>query len=396
MKKSKMMFLVLFACLLFPFVGQAQEYYTLPEIQEQAAAGWHETYTDKYGRETVVDIDVEVFGEDVAPVLRIANAYYEPNFDILEEGEIAEKVEENGRFSVYKNQPYASICGKNRKDGRRTDIYTSYGKRVEYDRSYLADYENDLTVGEAYEFTRAYLEKHGLNPDEFHYEYPKEFYAICSISQSKKTPVTPGFYLMDLTQKFYDMPVLTHAMYSFENMGWPYYTPCFHIQIRNENEYDFCIEAMKEVEKLAEDIPLCSFEKVIETIETQIEAGKIQQVFSLQFGYTLYNKPGLKLPRGTSWNEADYYAVPSWVVKCVYLPNGKKNMSDEVNALLKKWGKDMTEEDAVDQLTNFITINAQTGEMLDPMDTSWEKTNNSPKGTGDADYKGFISWDKVR
>ena len=253
-----------------------------------------------------------------------------------------------------------------------------------------------MTVGEADEFTRAYLEKHGLNPDEFHYEYPKEFYAICSISQSKKTPVTPGFYLMDLTQKFYDMPVLTHAMYSFENMGWPYYTPCFHIQIRNENEYDFCIEAMKEVEKLAEDIPLCSFEKVIETIETQIEAGKIQQVFSLQFGYTLYNKPGLKLPRGTSWNEADYYAVPSWVVKCVYLPNGKKNMSDEVNALLKKWGKDMTEEDAVDQLTNFITINAQTGEMLDPMDTSREKTNNSPKGTGDADYKGFISWDKVR
>ena len=104
----------------------------------------------------------------------------------------------------------------------------------------------------------------------------------------------------------------------------------------------------------------------------------------------------MKLPRGTSWNEADYYAVPSWVVKCTYLPNGKKTLSDEVKALLKKWGSDMTEEDAVDQLTNFITINAQTGEMLDPMDMSKEKTNNSPKGTGDADYKGFIPWDKVR
>ena len=73
-----------------------------------------------------------------------------------------------------------------------------------------------------------------------------------------------------------------------------------------------------------------------QALAKQIEAGKIQQVFSLQFGYTLYNKPGLKLPRGTNWNEADYYAVPSWMVKCVYLPNGKKNMSDEVNALLKK------------------------------------------------------------
>ena len=47
----------------------AQEYYTLPEIREQAAQGWHETYTDKYGRVRQVDIDVEVFGEESAPVL---------------------------------------------------------------------------------------------------------------------------------------------------------------------------------------------------------------------------------------------------------------------------------------------------------------------------------------
>ena len=36
-----------------------------------------------------------------------------------------------------------------------------------------------------------------------------------------------------------------------------------------------------------------------------------------------------------------------------------------------------------------ITINAQTGEMLDPLDTS-------DKGWGDANYKGFIPWDKVK
>ena len=36
-----------------------------------------------------------------------------------------------------------------------------------------------------------------------------------------------------------------------------------------------------------------------------------------------------------------------------------------------------------------ITINAQTGEMLDPLDTS-------DKCWGDANYKGFIPWDKVK
>lgn len=48
----------------------AEGYYTLPEIREQAAAGWHETYTDKYGRTRQVDIDIDVFGEETAPVIK--------------------------------------------------------------------------------------------------------------------------------------------------------------------------------------------------------------------------------------------------------------------------------------------------------------------------------------
>ena len=60
---------------LTPNFAAAQEYYTLPEIREQAKDGWHETYTDRYGRETVVDIDVEVYGEETAPVLKTKPAW---------------------------------------------------------------------------------------------------------------------------------------------------------------------------------------------------------------------------------------------------------------------------------------------------------------------------------
>ena len=59
----KKQFAALLAALsLLPTLALAQDYYTLPEIREQAKDGWHETYTDRYGRETVVDIDVEVYG----------------------------------------------------------------------------------------------------------------------------------------------------------------------------------------------------------------------------------------------------------------------------------------------------------------------------------------------
>ena len=67
---------LLTALSLLPTLALAQDYYTLPEIREQAKDGWNETYTDKYGRETVVDIDVEVYGGENAPVLKVGWGKY--------------------------------------------------------------------------------------------------------------------------------------------------------------------------------------------------------------------------------------------------------------------------------------------------------------------------------
>ena len=61
---------LLTALSLLPTLALAQEYYTLPEIREQAKDGWHETYTDRYGREIQVDIDADVFGEQTAPLIK--------------------------------------------------------------------------------------------------------------------------------------------------------------------------------------------------------------------------------------------------------------------------------------------------------------------------------------
>ena len=62
----------------------AEDYCTLPEIREQAEQGWHETYTDKYGRVRQVDIDIEVFGEEKAPVIK---ACWDDPYALLFQGE---------------------------------------------------------------------------------------------------------------------------------------------------------------------------------------------------------------------------------------------------------------------------------------------------------------------
>ena len=126
----------------------------------------------------------------------------------------------------------------------------------------------------------------------------------------------------------------------------------------------------EEEDVLSEDIPLCSLEKVIQSIEQKIQSGHIQNVVALRFGYSIYTDPTIENVEQFSGYDANcYYLVPSWVIECVFVDNPKKDY-DEVK-------------------TRMITINAQTGEMLDRFDKSY-------KGYGDARYKGFIPWDKVK
>ena len=133
----KKQFAALLAALsLLPTLALAQEYYALPEIREQAKDGWHETYTDRYGREIQVDIDADVFGEQTAPLIKAGF----PQHDI---------------YYADKNCPYNTVSNVKRKGGRRTHIYRSYGSKVDLDRQYGTDYGNDLTLNEMY----AYMKK---------------------------------------------------------------------------------------------------------------------------------------------------------------------------------------------------------------------------------------------
>ena len=127
----KKQFAVLLTALsLLPTLALAQEYYTLPEIREQAKDGWHETYTDKYGRETVVDIDVEVYGEETAPIIKITDAGYRVDQSALWSGEKAE----SSRFFIEKNYPYLTVENVKRKGGRRTHFFHTFGEAVDLDR----------------------------------------------------------------------------------------------------------------------------------------------------------------------------------------------------------------------------------------------------------------------
>lgn len=366
MTKPIITFMV-FIMMLIPSMGLAQEYYTLPEVREQGVNGWHKTYTDKYNRIVEVDIEVQVFGEKSAPILKVGFPDYV-------------------RYIENHNPPYDTASDIRR--GRiATYIYRTHGELADMDRAYGKDYGNDLTLREVYDFINPLLEQQGVLAEDFVFDTPAELDVICSFDQKSEELVASAFYNIHLWPRMHGLPILEHSMYSFSKQGWVgIYTPRIVFQMRNQEEYSLFIGTLVEQEELVEDIPLCSLDQVIQNLENEIEEGYIQKVVSLRFGYALYNDPTIASSRSNRVSAYDvpcFYAVPSWVLECVFAENPKENIVDKINAQILN-DPDFDEYGAI----RTLTINAQTGEMLDPFDTS-------KNGTGDADYKGFISWEDI-
>lgn len=334
---------------------QAQEFFTLPEIQEQAAQGWHETYTDKYGRTRQVDIDIEVFGEETAPVIEAC--WGEPQIASFE-GSSPHTAIQNARLSGkgVSTYPYESVRGM----------------KVNPDEKYAEEYGNDLTVGEMYAFIQELLQEQGVE-QEYAWERPYEFSILYSANKKTGDVLIPALYSVTVWQEEFGLPILTHVANSFRmEISGPVPAPRISFSMRDRNEYSGVVTCFDVRKILAKDVPLCSVDKVIEGARKMIEDGYIQHVLSLRFGYVIYSNPDEEWGKQRSAYDMDtWYLVPSWVMECYILEDPKVDQLKEYSPVRE------------------MTINAQTGKMMDYFDTSLY-------GRGDARYKGFISWEHVR
>lgn len=333
----------------------AEDYYTLPEIRQQAEAGWHETYTDKYGRMRQVDIDIEVFGEERAPVIKAC--WGDPD-ELRFQGE---------------KDPYGEIIEEvDRGRGEKVFLYSGVrGMTVDLDQKYGEAYGNELTPREVYAFIEQRLQEQGVDQD-YIWERPYTFSLV--YGQHKKTGevIIPPVYYIWLWAQEQGLPIFGHVSYSFKrNTDAPSEFPRLMIWMRDREKYSCAAIDFDVQEVLAEDIPLCSVDKVIEGARKMIEDGHICQVLSLRFGYVVYTDPDYQRKRGETANDMPAgYLVPSWVLECYILNNPKVDKLSEYAGI------------------TTLVINAQTGEMLDWFDTSHH-------GRGDGRYKGFISWKEI-
>ena len=366
MRKLSMIFLTV----LFLFIenGYAQEeYYTIDQVREQAGTGWHNVY-EAYGRKITVDIEIKMPDVAQVPIEKLELARMEPKV-----------TEEDGglKFCI---RPWENVFGfytlnfiepiPNKID-KKNELCIENPN--EWDRMYAEG--NEYTLTDIVEVVKHALSVMKLDASNWDLEHPYELRTFSFKDPKTKNIVEPGEYMIYFHQKINGIPLLNHAGATYKQKTRGNTTIYLNASVISEEMYDIFIPSVKVIERVADDVPLCSLSKVINAIEKEIEDGHIRKIYDLEFGYVFYEDPDYiaKIIQNDH-----FYAVPVWQVNCLYMSNRKKE--------LPEYGSDETGNERDSLEYSSIVINAQTGEMQDFMS---QKTDR-------AEYKGFISWDKVK
>lgn len=352
--------------MLFSVTAFAQEYYTIQEVREQAAAGWHETYS-AYGREIVADVDVNMPDVDVLPIDKVELARMMPSSDKADGNvKITARADEN--IFAFDSMGYLAIP-----ENTEWKYEEQYDAPYDFQHVYTAN--SDLCLDEAIQVIHNALGEVGLNASDWQLERPYELSAHGLWDSNESQRTYPGCYSLKFHQVLNGLPILNHAGCAYYSKTQGNYTAMLDAWVIDEETYHVYVAMLKPTERIAEDVPLCSFDQVIEAYEEEIEAGHIRKIYELEFGYVFYDDP--KYVSGEGFAE-HYYAVPAWQLNCLYVSNRQKELP-EYNT-----EGSTNERNSLEYGT--LVVNAQTGEMLNFMSKEEDR----------AHYKGFISWDDVK
>lgn len=345
----------------------AEEFYTINEVRQQAAAGWHETY-EAYGRTIVADVEPEIPNVTQIPIEKLEFARMTPRVTEEETGlQFVIRPEENV-FGFYTRDFIEQVPNKIEKT---TGLFLGYPS--EWERAYAEG--SDLTLSGMTDVVRKALALMQLDESSWDLEHPYELTTFLFRHPKTKEIVAPGEYMVSFHQKVNGIPLLSHAGAAFYRKTRGNTTIRLHASVIDGTMYDLSARMLKSSGRAAEDVPLCSFSKVIETAEKEIQSGHIRKIYDLSLGYLFYEDPEYV---GIKEQTDHFYAVPVWQLNCLYLNDPRTE--------LPEYGLDETGDERNSLEYAALVIDAQTGEMQDFMSEAKDR----------AVYHGFLSWEEIR
>jgi len=386
MKKICVLLMALF---LLPALA-CGEAYTIGEVREQVKelGRWTKTYTDDYGRKVEVDVAPIVPEAEKVPVLKAdspaiteENVYHvfppesmevtvrERAIDFTcsdqEKGEdVAIWISNPEGFTYPESEWGIGIDYRKHKPAKSTknsEVILLKGvycmpDEIDEEEPYLG--ESNFTVRQA--LAQAEERLSGFFPD---YNMQLDLYRF------GVTEATPPYYTLDVRQKMRGIPILQSAQSSVENglsketlgiaipeewriyfnLSWGLFRyPAWCLET-SDTKFSISCRPLKEAAVLADDVPLCGMDTILQTLGQRIEKGNIRSVYSLRFGYCCYFDE----------NE-EIVLYPVWQVECDYMFKPRENMQIY---------KEHMEGPVTTRLYyRPMIVNAQTGEFMDPLE----------------------------
>ena len=361
--------------------AESPEFQTISQLKETCPNGWQETVY-ACGREISLDLDVTVPDVERFPVLEAGPIP-------LAEGRSAEASFITGDAEQWMSTGFLRVDVPNRlvrsaaqkahpasaaQGGyNQYPILRQFG---EFDLDTAYAFNNATTVAQAQALLLEAWE--GLYPDEditllphrliayqgdMKYDYRTDTYSGDPLPESEAT------LMVYFDQVVEGIPVLCGAAESFTRYAGTNSreTQRYHGAIAitqglksiglEEMYRSLQFHLLSPAALLAEDVPLCGFEQVMETCLDLIRAGRLRLIGSLRLGYAVWlNETG-----------SAFTLLPTWVAEGELYPDAET--PDEPNE---------KQYDAVSSYWGSILINAQTGELIDPYNAASDRSFDKP------------------
>ena len=354
---------------------------SINELQTEANIEWKKEYVDRYGRTISVDVTpiipqvdkvpIQIMENQILPVENVLNIY--PQSMVQEEKREEDNViimnylnqDKNERGAVYICQndgnlvlfEYDDLNTKIKKTTTKLESFSGIQYcSNEVDRLYPYFDGYDFTVQDSIDCANKELGK--FFPD---YDLDLDMTWVTIV------PNTRPCYYCKLRQKIDGIPILMGAgditygtdekemefkfPKSWKTKGEEYWG-CFRPPIWDfiayvDGGYKIQFRPLKKFVSVVDDVPLCTFDEVISSVEKQIEKGNIRNVYEIRFGYCCYLDENEQI-----------VLYPVWQIECDYLFNPKKEQKHYTEM------KDTQITLGLDYHT--MIVNAQTGEFMDP------------------------------
>lgn len=359
------------------------EYIGINELQIEANIEWKKEYVDRYGRTISVNVTpiipqvdkvpIQIMENQILPIENVLNIY--PQSMVQKEKREEDNViimnylnqEKNERGAVYICQSdgnlvlfeYDDLNTKINKETTKLESFSGIqycSNEVDRLYPYLDGY--DFTVQDSIDYANQELGK-------FFPDYDLDL----DITWVTIVPNTRPCYNCALRQKIDGIPILMGAgdityganekemgfkfQKSWKTKGveyWGYYiSPIWGFIAYVDGGYQIQFRPLKKVASVVDDVPLCTLDEVISSVEKQIEKGNIRNVYEIRFGYCCYLDENEQI-----------VLYPVWQVECDYFFNPKEEQKHyaEMENVRVTQGHDY----------HTMIVNAQTGEFMNPAD----------------------------